>query len=153
MSVPGSLFLVLGNPTRKRGLSSFVLVVGCLLVAFSSASSQAQESITDKPDVVTPDSKTTTLNKMIDEEAAKLPFLRRKLAQRMLADPDKREEIVERCALKLSENKKLNGMQATFEAEEFTGNTPMALDPEIKKIIMDVLAKLLPILLQLIFKV
>jgi hypothetical protein len=136
---------------RFLSLSAFLL--SCLLLVFFAANSPAQESITDKPDVVTPDGKTTTLNKMIDEEAAKLPFLRRKLAQRMLADPDKREEIVERCALKLSENKKLKGMQATFESEEFTGNTPMALDPEIKKIIMDVLAKLLPILLQLIFKV
>jgi hypothetical protein len=136
---------------RFVSLSAFLL--SCFLLVFIAANSPAQESITDKPDVVTPVDKTTTLNKMLDEEAAKLPFLRRKLAQRMLADPDKREEIVERCALKLSENKKLKGMQATFEAEEFTGETPMELSPEIKKIIMDVLAKLLPLLLSLIFKV
>ncbi|MDR8311113.1 hypothetical protein FPK86_25695, partial [Acinetobacter baumannii] len=74
---------------------------------------------------------------MIDEEAAKLPFLRRKIVQRLLADPDKREELVERVTLKLAEARKLKGMQATFEAEEFTGNTPMMLSPELKQIIMD----------------
>lgn len=129
--------------------SLFALLLSML---FSLPALLAQESLTD-PAVVTPVVKTTTMNEMLDEEAAKLPWLRRKLAQRMLADPEKREEIVERVTLKLSENKKLKGMQATFEAEEFSGNTPMALDPEIKKIIMEVLAKLLPILLQLIFKI
>jgi hypothetical protein len=102
------------------------------------------------PAVVTQE---TTLNKMLDEEAAKLPFLRRKIAQRLLADPDKREEIVERVTLKLSETKKLKPMQATFEAEEFSGNTPMALSPELKQIIMDILKQLLPLLLSMIFKV
>lgn len=132
--------------------TSYLSLLLCMLLSSLSFPAMAQESITD-PAVVPAVEKTTTLNKMLDEEAAKLPFVRRKLAQRMLADPDKREEIVERCALKLAENKKLKGMQATFEAEEFTGNTPMTLSPEIKKIIMEVLAKLLPILLQLIFKI
>lgn len=149
MNVFGSLFFVPGNPTRKRGVLALLVLLVCCLFA---ASANAQESLTD-PAVVTPVDDTTTLNKMLDEEAAKLPLLRRKLAQRMLADPDKREEIVERCALKLSENKKLKSMSATFGAEEFTGDTAMALDPEIKKIIADVLKQLLPILLKLIFKV
>jgi hypothetical protein len=149
LSVLGSLVLALGSPTRKRG-GVLVLLVCCLF----AASANAQESITD-PAVVTPVDDTTTLNKMIDEEAAKLPFLRRKIVQRLLADEDDREKLVERVTLKLAESKdnRLKPMQATFGSEEFTGDTPMQLSPEIKQIIADLLKQLLPILLALIFKV
>lgn len=109
------------------------------------------DSLSD-PDVAPVDD-TTTLNKMLDEEAAKLPFLRRKIVQRLLADDEDREKLVERVTLKLAENKRLKPMQATFNSEEFTGDTPMQLSPELKQIIMDVLKQLLPILLALIFKV
>lgn len=122
-----------------------LLLLLCLV--FASAPMVLAQQLTP---VVTQE---TTLNKMIDEEAAKLPFLRRKIVQRLLADPDKREELVERVTLKLAEARKLKGMQATFEAEEFTGNTPMTLSPELKQNIMDLLKQLLPILLAMIFKV
>jgi hypothetical protein len=89
----------------------------------------------------------------LDEEAAKLPFLRRRIAQRLLADDEDREKIVERVTLKLAENKRLKPMQSTFASEEFTGDTPMQLSPELKQIIMDLLKQLLPMLLALIFKV
>ena len=125
----------------------FLLLVCCLL----SVPAMAQDSLTDP--VVNPVEKTITLNKMLDEEAAKLPWLKRKVVQRLLKDPDKREELVERITLKLAENKRLKPMQATFGAEEFTGDTPMQLSPELKQIIMDLLKQLLPLLLSLLFKV
>lgn len=130
-----------------RFLSWFLLLVFCLL----SVPAIAQDSLTDP--VVNPVEAKVTLNKMLDEEAAKLPWLKRKVVQRLLKDPDKREELVERITLKLAENKRLKPMQATFGAEEFTGDTPLNLSPEWKQIITDILKQLLPMLLSLIFKV
>jgi len=149
-----------------RFFNWFLLLVFCLLsvpamaqqpsklgqnTAKPTSSVLMSDSLSD-PDVA-PVEDTTTLNKMLDEEAAKLPFLRRKIVQRLLADDEDREKLVERVTLKLAENKRLKPMQATFASEEFTGDTPMQLSPELKQIIMDLLKQLLPMLLALIFKV
>lgn len=149
-----------------RFVSWFVLLVCCLFAVPAMAQQPSKrdqntakptssvlmsDSLSD-PDVA-PVDETVTLNKMLDEEAAKLPWLRRKVVQRLLADDEDREKLVERVTLKLAENKRLKSMQATFSAEEFTGDTPMQLSPELKQMIMDILKQLLPMLLALIFKV
>ena len=126
-------------------------LLGVALLASPSVARFDDPFVTPKQTAATTD--TTTLNKMIDEEAAKLPRWRKAIVQRMLANPETREDFIEKVMVKLEDNKKLQSMQATFGAEEFTADSPMKLDPEIKKVIMDVLMKLLPILLQLIFKV
>lgn len=135
------------------------LFFGCILLAglLAQPDSFGQDSLSDP--VVTPESKTTTMNKLIDEAAEKLPFLRKRVMKRLLAVPSTREEIVDICALKLSENSALKAHTKTFNAaetfnsESFTGDTPIGIDPDIKKIIIDALMKLLPLLIQLFFKV
>jgi hypothetical protein len=145
-------------------VSWFSLLVFCLLSVPAMAQTPKRDQNTAKPasSILMSDSlsdpdvapvEDTTLNKLLDEEAAKLPFLRRRIAQRLLADDEDREKIVERVTLKLAENKRLKPMQSTFASEEFTGDTPMQLSPELKQIIMDLLKQLLPMLLALIFKV
>jgi len=149
-----------------RFVKWFLLLAFCLLsvpamaqqpskrdqnIAKPTSSVLMQDSLSD-PDVAPVDD-TTTLNKMLDEEVSKLPWLKRKIVQRSLKDPDNREELVERITLKLAENKRLQKMQATFGAEEFTGDTPIAISPELKQIIMDILKQVLPLLLAMIFKI
>lgn len=112
----------------------------------------AQESLTD-PAVVTPVEKTTTMNAMLDQAVEKLPPLRKRIMKRILSNPERREEVIDLCAVKLAENPKLKGYAATFNAESFDGNTEMGINPDNLKIILDALMKFLPILIQLFFKV
>ena len=123
-----------------------------MLVAMLLLPALAQESITDPP-IVTPVEKTTTMNEMLDQAVEKLPPLRKRIMKRILSNPERREEVIDLCAVKLVENPKLKGYASTFNAETFDGNTEMGINPDNLKIILDALMKFLPILLQLFFKV
>ena len=95
----------------------------------------------------------TTMNKMLDEAADKLPPLRQRIVKRILKSKEGRAELVDLAALKLSENPACKDHVETFNSATFTGDTEMAINPDNLKIIIDALMKLILILIQLFFKV
>lgn len=129
-------------------LSSLFTLLVCMLVSLPVL---AQDPI---PDVVpVPTVKTTTMDKLLDEAVDKLPPLRKRVMKRILGSPERRAEVIDLCAVKLAENPKLKGYAATFNSEDFDGETEMGVNPDTLKVILDALMKFLPILISLFFKV
>lgn len=89
----------------------------------------------------------TNLKSMTEEAISRLPWARRRIAQRVMAKhPD---AVLEHLAAKLAESPDAAEMHMMLNSEAFDGKTMMAIDPDkLEKWIMLIL-KILPLIIAL----
>lgn len=116
----------------------------------------AQDPLFPVPTPVAPTATTTTLNTLIDEAVDKLPPVRKRALKRLLSNPKWRAEVVDHVAERLVDQPCCKSFGATLNSETFDGNTPLAasaIDPDLKKKILDLIMQILPIILSIFFKI
>jgi hypothetical protein len=99
---------------------------------------------------------TKSVNELIDDAIESLPPFRRGMVKRNLArNPAKREEIADRVLMRMSEDERISpvmgaGFAAGIASGAITASTPVGIDVDKLKQIMDLIFEYLPKILQLL---
>ena len=99
---------------------------------------------------------TKSVNDLIDDAIESLPFIRRRMVKRNLQrNPENREEIADRVLLRMSEDDRVApvmgaGFAAGIASGTITASTPVGIDVDKLKQIMELIFEYLPKILQLL---
>lgn len=93
------------------------------------------------------------INDLIDEVVSTLPPVRRRAYQRLLARPKIRAEVVDHIAVEIADDPCCEALLPQLNAVGFDGQTMLAIDPDVKKKLLELFLTYLPLILKLFFGV
>jgi hypothetical protein len=94
-----------------------------------------------------------TLNELIDQSVEQMPWARRRAYKRLLTMPRIRAEIVDHVASQIADEPCCSVIHAAVNEADFNGDVMLAVDPENLQKILDFILKILPLIIQIFFKV
>lgn len=91
------------------------------------------------------------VNDLIDEAVETLPLVRRRAYQRLLSRPKIRAEVVDHIAVEMADDPCCEALMPQLNAVGFDGQTMLAIDPDVKKKLIELFLTYLPMILKLFF--
>lgn len=96
---------------------------------------------------------TLTLNSLIDQSVDQVPPFRRLVFKTLLRNPKTRNAFAAVLVDKMADEPCCSVVCAAAASDDFDGEVMLAINPDNLKAILDFIAKILPIILQIFLKV